>query len=420
VSERPNLLEGHTDERVDWRFKCFPAVDVALEDVAAQGWSLLAGDLLLPALVLKESALEHNLKLMAEFCRSRGVDLAPHGKTTMAPALFARQLEAGAWAMTVATVSQARIARAFAVQRILIANEVVEASAVRWIAGELDDDHSFDCYCLVDSPAGVERMAAALINRPAGRPLPVLLEVGAQGGRAGCRRLDDALAVARAVDRSSALQLAGVEAFEGILESPDAVVDLLDRVGETARALAAEGMFEGLTEVVVSAGGSVFFDHVVARLSSLELGRRVRVVLRSGCYVTHDSGAYDLASPFGSRSDDGRLQPALEIWGAVLSRPEPELAIVGFGKRDAPYDAGLPIPLTIARDRERHVASGQLEITRLNDQHAYVRVAPGFDLDVGDLVGCGISHPCTAFDKWALIPVVDDGYRVIDAVRTYF
>jgi len=32
----------------------------------------------------------------------------------------------------------------------------------------------------------------------------------------------------------------------------------------------------------------------------------------------------------------------------------------------------------------------------------------------------GISHPCTAFDKWQLIPVVDEEYRIVDVVRTFF
>src|SRR5204863_6442617 len=142
---------------------------------------------------------------------------------------------------------------------------------------------------------------------------------------------------------------------------------------------------------VLTAGGSVFFDRVVERLSSLELGRHVRLVLRSGCYVTHDSGTYDLVSPFGSGSGDLRLQPALEAWGAVLSRPEPELAIVGFGKRDVSHDVDLPRPeLVNGRDGLRAVSG--VTVTALNDQHAYVRLPPNEPLAVGDLLGCGIAH----------------------------
>jgi D-serine deaminase-like pyridoxal phosphate-dependent protein len=419
-SDLATPVDALTEERVDWRFKGFPAPDVAASAVAAQGWSLLDGDLLLPMLVLKERALEHNLELMGAFCRSHGVQLAPHGKTTMAPQLFRRQLDAGAWAITVATVSQARVARAFGVRRIVVANEVVEPAAVRWLADELDGDERFDCYCLVDSQAGVERMAAALAGRPAARELPVLVEVGVVGGRAGCRTVEGAVAVAEAVARSDRLRLAGVEAFEGILPSAGEVDEFLARVRATALELAARGLFDDLDEVVVSAGGSTFFDRVVAQLSPLELGRPVRLVLRSGGYLTHDSGFYERSSPFGSRSEGDRLEAALEAWGVVLSRPEAGLAIVGFGKRDVPYDVELPVPLHTAREGVLAAAPAGLEVVGLNDQHGYVRVPEGADLAVGDLLGCGISHPCTAFDKWALIALVDDGYRVTGTLRTFF
>ena len=59
-------------------------------------------------------------------------------------------------------------------------------------------------------------------------------------------------------------------------------------------------------------------------------------------------------------------------------------------------------------------------ITRLNDQHAFLRCPAGSPLAVGDLVGLGISHPCTTFDKWSLISVVNDTYDVVGAIRTFF
>jgi D-serine dehydratase len=414
-------LDELAREPIDWRSRCFPeADDVNGGNVRDMSWNVLRGDLLLPAVVLKESALSHNLSVMASFCRDHGVDIAPHGKTTMAPALFARQLEAGAWAITVATVSQARVARTFGADRILIANEVVEPSALRWIATELQRDDAFDCLCLVDSVAGVERMAAVLAGHPSSRPLRVLVELGVPGGRAGCRTLESALTVAAAVDAAPGLELSGVEGFEGILSSSDAVDRFLDLLGEVAQTIAANGWFDHLEEIVLTAGGSVFFDRVAERLTGVDLGRPTRVVLRSGCYLTHDSGTYDLASPLGSKSTGERLQPALEAWGVVLSRPEPALAIVGFGKRDVPYDAGLPAPLFVASEGQRRNVQAGCEIRQLNDQHAYLHVPPDADIQVGNLVGCGISHPCTAFDKWSLIPVVDDDYFVINTVRTFF
>jgi len=103
----------------------------------------------------------------------------------------------------------------------------------------------------------------------------------------------------------------------------------------------------------------------------------------------------------------------------VLSCPEPDLAIVGFGRRDAPFDAGLPVPLRLRREDAETPLCGRARVEQLNDQHAFVRTEPGL-FAVGDLAGFGVSHPCTAFDKWRLLPVVDGDYAVTGAVRTYF
>jgi len=272
-------------------------------------------------------------------------------------------------------------------------------------------------------------MTEALAALRPRRPLPVLLEMGFRGGRAGCRTPEQAGEVAGAVARSPHLRLAGVEGYEGIIEEGDlgatlrSVDEYVDRIRAVTESLAAGGTFRGSDEAVVTAGGSAYFDRVVERLTApWELGLPVRVVLRSGCYVTHDAGHYQRLSPFGARGNgEPRLRPALEVWGVVLSRPEPGLAIVGFGKRDVPHDLGLPIPQTVQTpERGLRSLDGTLTVVALNDQHAYVKVEPGENVEVGDLVGCGISHPCTAFDKWPLIPVVDDDYMVINAVRTFF
>lgn len=348
--------------------------------------------MLLPQLVLREPALDHNIALMQRWCDERGVSLAPHGKTTMAPEIIRRQVAAGAWAMTAATVQQIPVMREAGARRILLANEVVGAPEI----ARLDPD----VLCLVDSLAGVAALDAGAPGR-----LGVLVELG--GARAGCRTDEEALAVAEAVAASPRLALAGVEGYEGTLGADRtpatlAAVDaMLDRVRAFAEALDARGLFD-VEEVVVTAGGSVFFDRVAERLRP-SLSRPVRVVVRAGCYVTHDDGLYASVTPLPE------LRPALELWARVLSCPEPGLAIAGFGKRDAPYDLGLPV----VRD---HPA---VRVEALNDHHAFLR-DPAGELAVGDVIVCGISHPCTAFDKWPSIMLVDDAGAEVGTIRTRF
>ena len=418
----PMMLDPLRDARVDLTTKGFPTVDraIPLADVAERGWTL--ADLLPPALVLRERALAHNIALMADYCETRGVELAPHGKTTMAPQLWRRQLDAGAWGITAATVGQARVMLAAGVQRILIANEVTDPPAIVWIAAQLRHGDA-EILCSVDSPEGVELLAAGMHGVP--RPLPVLVELGHLGGRAGSRSLDEALEVARLVRTKPPLALAGATGFEGTIghdRTPaclDQVRTFLDGLAALTGRLRADGLVE-TDDSWVSAGGSTFFDLVVERLGPPS-DVADRVLLRSGRYVTHDAGENEGASPFAHHDPDRRFRSAIEAWGAVLSRPEPDLAILNIGRRDVPSDQGLPIPFSARRGSGAHLdIAGALIVERLNDQHAYCRMRSEIAIEPGDLVGCGVSHPCTAFDKWRVIPVLDDDDRVIDAIATYF
>ena len=422
-------LERALDEPVDWRYKGMPPTDaeVTLRSLGEQGWNVLARDLVFPLMLLKERALEHNVAQLARFASEHGAQLAPHGKTYMSPQIFKRQLDAGAWAITAATISQVRAFRAFGVERVLLANELVDPVGLRWVASELDADEHFSFYCLVDSERGVALMDEALAATAPHRRVAVLVELGWPGTRAGCRTDEQALAVVAAVRRSAHLELAGVEGYEGVIghSRDDEVLAAVDRFLERMRAFVADldagGTFAARDEILVTAGGSAYFDQVVDRLAlGSSLSRPVRLVIRSGGYATHDAGLYERLSPLRSAVAEDPLQQALELWGEVLSRPEPDLSIVGFGKRDAPHDVDLPMPHRLVRRSGEHVAlAGQLDVFELMDQHAFVRVRD-VEVDIGDLVACGISHPCTAFDKWRLIPTVDDDYHVTGAIRTYF
>jgi D-serine dehydratase len=410
------------------------AAPVALGAVGKQGWNLLRGDLPFPLAVLSRSALEHNSRWMRAFIQANKLSIAPHGKTTMAPQLFRRQIEDGAWAITVATLQQLMVCRRFGFDRLLIANELIGSGDLDAIFGELAEAPGLEIYCLVDSLAGIERIAAA--GRRAGQParLQLLLEMGIAGGRTGCRTLADALEIARAARREG-LTLRGVEGFEGILKETPAVDAFLDRISAAAAAIAQEGLFAADGPVILSAGGSAFYDRVAARFARCRLGGELRIVTRSGCYLTHDSVSYEQSyramraraeaepGPHPGSLPAGDLRPALMIWTRLQSRPEPGRAVLTMGRRDVGQDAGLPVPLLWYRRglHEAPVAIGPGHgVAGLYDQHCCLDCPPASALAVGDLVAFGISHPCTTFDKWQVLYVVDDRYDVVDAVRTFF
>jgi D-serine dehydratase len=404
------LAEPVTGETVG-----FPsAASTIVGAVGTQGWH--RRDLGFPCVALREEALEHNIARMARYAHEERVLLAPHGKTTMAPQLWQRQLDAGAWAITAATPAQARTMRRVGVPRVLIANEVVDPDAIGWLAASLADE-GWSVSCWVDDVNGVALLADGLRRGRAARPLDVMVEVGHPGGRAGVRTVDAAVSVARAVDATAELRFAGVAAFEGTIgtdRSHDVLgrVDrFLDTVREAADAIIEDGRGRD-GEVIVSAGGSIYFDRVVAHLrDGWPTGTTVRTVLRPGCTITHDHGLYARSSPLG---EDG-FRPAFDVRATVLSCPEPGRFVVGAGKRDLSSDIELPTVIEVAG----RTAEGVV-VDRLMDQHALCVAPPDLRAHPGDEVILGISHPCAAFDRRRVIPVLDEDDRVVSAIATRF
>jgi D-serine deaminase-like pyridoxal phosphate-dependent protein len=426
--ERVEALARLAAERVDHRFKGLPpdADGSTVAELADRRLNLFTDGFTTPVLALSAERLEHNLALMETYSARHGLAFAPHGKTSMAPRLFWRQIERGAWGITLAVPHQVRVAREFGIERVFLANEVVDPAALRWIAGELAADPSFRFVCYVDSVRGVELMDAALraAGEPA-RPVDVVVELGAgEGARTGVRTEAECAAVADAVAAAGTLRLVGVAGYEGEVPRADP-----GRVGAWLRRLTAlavdfdkAGRFAGADEVIVSAGGSAWFDAVAEVFAELpELSLPVLKLLRSGAYVSHDAGHYRRVTPFNRVPEEGALEPAFRLWAQVVSRPTPDQAFANAGKRDAAHDLDLPSAEVVRDAGTGAVRDGAgITVTGLSDQHAWLRTEAGATLEVGDWVGLGLSHPCTSFDKWKLIPVVEADGTVVDYVRTFF
>ncbi|KUL55195.1 amino acid deaminase [Streptomyces sp. NRRL F-4489] len=415
------------DDTVDHRFKGLPpdAAGRTLGELAAERRNLFTGGFTTPVLALSAESVEHNLALLETYTTRHGLAFAPHGKTSMAPQLFARQLAHGAWGITAAVPHQARVYRDFGIQRIFLANEVVDAAALRWLAGELAADPDFRCVLYVDSLRGIELMDTALRAAEAVRPVDVVIELAAgEEARTGARTEAECRELADAIAGVDTLRLVGVAGYEG--EVPDAdhakVTAWLRRLVALATGLDAAGRFADLDEIVVSAGGSAWFDAVAEVFAEIPaLSAPVLKLLRSGAYVSHDDGHYRHRTPFNRLPGEGELRPAFRLWAQVVSRPTPAQAFLNAGKRDAAYDLGLPQALAVRSGRDGTVrpASG-LTVTGLSDQHAWLRTEHAGDVEVGDWVALGLSHPCTSFDKWQLIPLVEEDGTVVDFLRTFF
>ena len=379
--------------------KSFPPSSWGLSIQDFAGTAPRLSDFATPLLTIDSQASARNVRMMAQWIRERGLQIAPHGKTTMAPKLWQQVLDEGAWGVTLATAWQVQLARSFGIDRIILASELIDPVGLAWLGVELVDP-GFEFLCWVDSVEAVELMRRGLAG--AARPVDVAIELGAAGGRTGARTVEGALAVAAAVEAAPELRLAGVAGYEGSYgnDRSESTVVAVQRFLD--RMVAVHDAIRWTARPIVTAGGSAFFDLVAEALVPLVDG--ATVILRSGAFQLHDDGFYDTLTPLPS------LTAAVHGWARVLSRPEPTLAILDGGKRDFPYDLGLPT-----------TRFGRVE--KVNDQHAYLAL----DADgpaVGDVLRLGLSHPCTALDKWRAIPVIDDpagdNPMVTDVVLTYF
>jgi D-serine deaminase-like pyridoxal phosphate-dependent protein len=423
------------ERRLDWRHKAIPAAANGITHAEFLAAKPTLAALQTPLLTLDAQALQGNADHLAKWCADKGVLLAPHGKTTMSPQLWTEQLNRGAWGITLANFAQLRVARGFGVSNLQLANSLTDPHAIQWVAEQ--DSTILSWVDSVDTVALIERTLAGTDS-----VLDVLVELGAHGGRTGARGVDAALEVARAVDAAEHLRLVGVAGYEGSLaHTADdaglaAVRGYLAKMRLLHEELLAAGLY-GSGSVIITAGGSAYFDDVVTVLSpcisttaeaapTVSHSLKVDLMIRSGAYIIHDDGFYRGISPF-SRAGNQPFSPGMYGWARVVSQPEPGLALLDAGKRDLPFDEGLPEPQfigsTLGGAMEALVGA---EITSVNDQHSFLTFNPDTTtVRPGDVVRLGLSHPCTAFDKWTVIPVLADStpggdQTVVDLIHTFF
>lgn len=385
------------------------------------GGRSLLDDVSLPAAVILDTALDHNIAWMQRFADAHGAKLAPHGKTTMTPALFRRQLEAGAWGITLATAVQCAAAFEHGVTRLLMANQLVGAPNMAIVAGLIE--RGADYCCLVDSAANVEALDRYF--GACGLTLQVLIELGVPGGRCGVRGEAELKALVDAIAAAPALALCGIEGYEGLIGGEHAVYAIRSygqRLVETVRNLRDTRAFAERTPIVTAAG-SQWFDLIAEAFDKADLREHCTPVLRPGCYVVHDHRSYrDAMTEVKARHPEleGELQPALAVFAHVQSLPEPGLAVVAMGKRDISVDPDLPIPLRLHRPGEPARPLTGCHVRKVMDQHAMMVIPEGADIRIGDVVSFGASHPCLTFDKWRQVLLVDDTLRVLEAMPTFF
>ncbi|CDU12073.1 amino acid deaminase [Vibrio coralliirubri] len=387
-------------------------------------YRLVDEDISLPVAIIKQSSLTNNLNWMQSFADHHQVKLSPHGKTSMTPAFFRQQLENGAWGITVATPAQAEVAAMAGAKKIIMANQLVGKTNMA-IVEQLISEFDVDFYCCVDSSVNVQQLSQYFANTK--QTLKVLIEFGVPGGRCGCRSPQEVLELAQTIQDTPALSLAGIEVYEGVIHGDNAEQDIrtfLKQALTSVESLASDGLIAG--QPIITGAGSAWYDVVAECLANLT---DYLAIIRPGCYAIHDTGIYlDAQSKVLQRAQvnqgyacelGGDLESALEVWAYVISRPEPTKLVVGLGKRDVAFDAGLPIAERGYRNGEAISVKG-LTATAVMDQHTFVETDGSSEIEVGDMIAFSTSHPCLTFDKWRYIAISDDDHQVTNWVETCF
>ncbi len=394
-------------------FKGFPldSYGVSIKDFILSKPNIFKSGFQFPLMVLKRDALVNNINLMSRYCSSVGAELAPHVKTTMSPQIAQLQLDAGAYAITIANFWQAEVFRNFGFKKLIIANEVLDPSAISRIS-KINSSNDAEIIFYVDSLDGLE-----IIKKytPEKGLQNLFIEIGTDSGRGGVRDLNLVNEIAELISSDPRLQLRGVTGFEGAVPNASRTSRGEDDVRNFCRKIVSAAevsyQFRSKNKFIISAGGSAYFEIVAEELNKFDKERIL--LLRSGGYVTHDSKYYEEIYPF--RLSDDKFIPAIEVWAQVISNPEPGFGVLNLGKRDIGCDLHNPIPSYIYSENVE-IFSGEIE--KLNDQHAFMKSSQFFKN--ANLIGLGISHPCTTFDKWRLIPLVNDNYDVVDCIHTFF
>lgn len=402
-----------------------------MDTLVESGWNVLAEDISFPAAVINQKLLVNNAQWMQTFSQRSKVKLAPHGKTTMSPELFNLQLQHGSWGISLATIPQVVTAYKSGIKHIILANQLIGRRHFEIIA-ELLSVGDLEFYCFVDSIENAKSLGQYFSDKNI--KLNVLLEIGVVGGRCGWRDNDKIMQLCDVISQYQGLQIRGVSFYEGVIHGENAtneIIKFVKNIKKLCQSLHSHGVFSS-GEVIITGAGSAWYDLVAEHLHDSSSDFEFTPIIRPGCYLIHDTGIYqDAQQAVLARSElaqnlsvesTGELMSSLTIWAYVYSIPEPGLVIVGMGKRDVAFDAGLPIPTLHYRPGTTIPveADSQWQLVNIMDQHCMMKTPEDADLSPGDLISFSTSHPCLTIDKWRFIGLIDDDFIIRKQISTYF
>jgi D-serine deaminase-like pyridoxal phosphate-dependent protein len=320
-----------------------------------------------PAAVVDLERLERNLTRWQRYCDEHGLLNRPHVKTHRCAEIARRQIELGAVGITCQKLGEAEVMVDAGIDDVLIPYNILgEAKLERLRALARRTRVSVS----VDS----EQLLAGL----GGADVGVFVECDTGLGRAGVQRPEDAVALARAIGRT------GLR-FEGFLTYP-APPQLTAFLSEACA---------GVDAPIVSAGGTP------TMWSAHELMPLV-TEYRVGNYAFCDRKSVAAGA---ATLDD----VALTVHATVVSRPTRRRAILDAGSKSLSMDPGPDDCFGEILEAPRS------RIFDLNEEHAYVDVGEGDELELGQRVRIVPNHACVVANLFDELYLEPEGVWRVDA-----
>ena len=287
-------------------------------------------DLCTPALLLDLDAFDGNLKKMADHVRARGRGLRPHAKTHKCPEVARAQIQAGARGICAAKISEAEVFAEHGIRGLLITTAVIGRHKIQRAARLAAA--APDTIFVVDNEANAGQLSEAA--QAAKITLNVALDLYV-GRRTGIEPGAAAIALAHQVARLPRLKLQGLQAYAGqashtetFSKRREASMEAMSPAVETRRQLEKDG----IPLPLLSAGstGTYNIDTDIDGITELQ----------PGSYIFMDVDYWRIGGQGGAKYTD--FASSLTVLSTVVSRPEPNKAIIDAGFKSFSTDRSFP------------------------------------------------------------------------------
>ena len=436
-----NFFNNINNTLIDSAVKGIKDIDkIKIQDIKKQKWNILKEDVQFPILTIKKSFFNKNILSMHKYVKANKVFLAPHIKTSMSPQIIQQIFNLGCWGFTVANNQQLSVLLKMGIRKIIFANLITNQSNIDNLFQLINQYKDIQIYICVDSIFGINLLKTLSKKLNFNRVIKILIEVGYQNSRSGIRNIKS---LNKILDSLRILpvnfKISGILFYEGASAVNNYSISL-KRVEKCIKLafnclnfLISNNIINN-KECIISGGGSEYFDLVVDSFKKNKKNKNFKFVIRPGSYIAYGHGYY--LSSLNKINDRKKIiiknkkinatdlfQPSLELWAHVISQQDSGKAILNFGKRDVSFDLGYPIPLLVYRNGKilhKSPYDKNIVVYKLNDQHAFIKFSKNYNIEVGDLVKFGVSHPCITIDKWKIFYMINDNNTIVEAFKTFF